>query len=75
MIRVRAKHWLNHNGVWHKWGEVFEVEENEFDGLKDCVSKVNDGFVSDVFPPVDEEKAKEPEKPKRRGRPKKTESD
>lgn len=25
-MKVRAKHWINVNGDWHKAGEIFEVE-------------------------------------------------
>lgn len=60
-MKVVAKHWLNYNGVWHKGGEEFEVEN--FDEVKEYADAKE--FVSDVFPPED--------KPveKRRGRPKK----
>ena len=64
-MRVKAKCWVNYNGVWHKGGEIFNVEsEEEVKGLV----VVSDDFVSDIFPP--EETVEEP---KRRGRPRKTE--
>ena len=28
-MRVRAKCWINYNGVWHKGGEEFEVADCE----------------------------------------------
>ena len=70
-MKVKAKHWLNYNGVWHRAGETFEVED--FDTVKDHAEKVGEAkeevkeqYVSEIFPPVEEQ-------PKRRGRPKKTE--
>lgn len=57
-MKVRAKHWLNYNGVWHKGGEEFEVDN--FEQVKDYAEPVQ--FESAVFPP---------EEPKKRGRPKK----
>lgn len=62
-MKVKAKHWLNYNGVWYKGGEEFEVEDIE--QVKDYVDPVE--FVSDVFPPDEVPN----EAPKRRGRPKK----
>lgn len=65
-MRVKAKHWLNYNGVWHKGGDIFEADD--FDEIKEHVEKVDTEetqYVSEIFPPV--------EQPKRRGRPKKTE--
>ena len=65
-MRVKAKHWLNYNGVWHKGGDTFEADN--FDEIKEHVEKVDTEetqYVSEIFPPV--------EQPKRRGRPKKSE--
>jgi len=67
-MRVKAKHWLNYNGVWHKGGDTFEADN--FDEIKEHVEKVEETvdetpYVSEIFPPV--------EQPKRRGRPKKSE--
>ncbi len=69
-MKVKAKHWLNYNGTWHKGGETFEVDD--FDTVKDHAEKVGEAkeevkeqYVSEIFPPE--------EQPKRRGRPKKTE--
>lgn len=59
-MKVIAKHWLNYNGVWHKGGEAFEVED--FEQVREFAEPVKEVFVSEVFPP----------EPKRRGRPKKT---
>ena len=73
-MKVKAKHWLNYNGVWHKGGETFEVDS--FDEVKGHAEKVNEEvqetgntYISEIFPPVDEPV----EQPKKRGRPKKTE--
>lgn len=66
-MKVIAKHWVNYNGVWHKSGDEFEV--NDFEAVKDFAVKgpqeaaQREEYVSEVFPPV--------EQPKRRGRPKK----
>lgn len=66
-MKVTAKCWLNYNGVWHKGGESFDVDNIE--EIKDYVT-VNSEYVSEIFPP--DEPVVEP--PKRsRGRPKKTE--
>lgn len=67
-MRVKAKHWLNYNGVWHKGGDTFET--NDFEAIKEHVEKVEETveetqYVSEIFPPD--------EQPKRRGRPKKSE--
>ena len=66
-MKVKAKHWINYNGAWHKAGETFEVDD--FDTVKghaDKVEEVKEQYVSEIFPPVEEQ-------PKRRGRPKKSE--
>ena len=63
-MKVKAKHWLNYNGVWHKGGETFEVDN--VDEVKDYVVADSE-YVSEIFPP-DKDEA---EQPKRRGRPKK----
>lgn len=67
-MKVIAKHWINYNGVWHRHGEIFDVED--FDTVRGHVEKVDEAkeeatYVSEIFPPE--------EQPKRRGRPKKTE--
>lgn len=69
MICVRANNWLKYGCEWRKCGEVFEIEESDFDGLKDYVTRVN-GFVSTVFPP-EQPKVDKPAQ-KKRGRPKKS---
>lgn len=59
MIKVRAKCWINYNGVWHKGGEVFEV--TDFAEVKDYATPVTDTpqvRVADMMP--------------KRGKPKKT---
>lgn len=59
-MRVKAKCWLNYNGVWHMGGEVFEVDDKDMESVKDYVSCCED--ITVAFPP---------NKPKKRGRPKK----
>ena len=73
-MKVRAKHWLNYNGVWYKGGEIFEADDfNEVkehaDKLEDETESVNESYISEIFPPADEPA----DQPKKRGRPKKTE--
>lgn len=58
-MKVIARHWLNYNGVWHKAGEEFEV--NDIEEVKEYVDPIIDFQV-----PLTKEPAK-------RGRPKKTE--
>ena len=62
-MKVIARHWLNYNGVWHKAGEEFEVDD--FEAVKEYVDvrprTGGEEFVSEVFPP----------EPKKRGRAKK----
>ena len=66
-MKVIAKHWLNYSGVWHKGGEIFDADD--YEAVKDYVTPVREGFVSEVFPPDEEKPA---ETPRRRGRPRKT---
>ena len=54
MVTVKAKCNLNLDGIWHKGGEIFEVEST--DGISEYVEEV--GYVSEVFPPEPEEKPK-----------------
>lgn len=63
-MRVKAKHNVCIDGVWHLGGEEFLVDS--IDGLHEHVEQV--AFVSEIFKPVEEI---EPPK-KQRGRPKKT---
>ena len=53
-MKVKAKHNLILDGVLYNGGEIFEVEN--LDGLTDHVEEV--GYISDVFPPEQEEKPK-----------------
>ena len=70
MISVRAKHWLNYNGTWHKGGDIFEINPDDKDAVAEYVTVIGE-FVSDVFPP--EKPKEEKPAPKKRGRPKKSE--
>lgn len=71
-VKVRAKSWLNHNGVWHSGGEIFEIDEKETEAMSEHV-EVLGTFVSDVFPPEQEQEEKPVQK--KRGRPKKSAND
>ena len=64
-MKVKAKYWLNYNGVWHRAGETFEVDN--YDEVKNHAEEVKEQYVSEIFPPDTTEQ------PKRRGRPKKIE--
>lgn len=73
-MKVIAKHWLNYNGVWHKGGDAFDVDDFEdvkehAEKAEEETDKVDETYVSNIFPPADEPA----EQPKKRGRPKKTE--
>lgn len=75
-MKVRAKHWINYNGTWHKGGEEFEIDDSEIlDGVEFVEAAQEEQqaatpvepepeFQSEIFPP-------EEEAPKRRGRPRK----
>ena len=63
-MKVVAQHWLNYNGVWHRAGEEFEVEN--LDEVKEYVQPLFDTPVVTVAE-MTEKKA-----PAKRGRPKKT---
>lgn len=73
MISVKANCWLNYNGDWHRCGEVFDIEETDKDALvRDELATVVDGYVSKVFPPVEDDNAPTGEGKPKRGRRKKT---
>lgn len=61
-MKVIAKHWVNYNGVWHRGGEEFEVED--FDEVKEYADAKSDDYVSAVFPP--ETVAEEPKKKRKK---------
>lgn len=74
-MKVRAKHWINYNGAWHKGGDEFEIDDAEIIEGVELIEAAQDEqsvepveaepkFQSEIFPP--EEKA-----PKKRGRPRK----
>lgn len=56
-MKVKAKHNINHNGIWYIGGQEFEVNPDEMAEISDYVSVVE--RVSEIFPP---------DEPKRRGR-------
>lgn len=61
-MKVKAKHNLNFNGLWHKSGETFEITAEECKEVAEAVTPLNeekiatnktpdnDEFVSDIFP-------------------------
>lgn len=51
-MKVKAKHWINADGVWHKAGEIFEIESAE--GIEKGVEVI-----------AEPESEVEPEKPER----------
>lgn len=66
-MKVKAKHWLNHDGVWHSAGEIFEISTADAEALMDSVQ---------IFEtPVTTVEVDETDVPKRRGRPKRTDAD
>ena len=72
-MRVRALHWVNYNGVWHKAGDEFTVKEEDYAGLVQyvelCVEKENP--VSDAVEETEEVK----HEPAKRGRKRKVETE
>ena len=70
-VKVRAKHWLKHNGTWYHGGQEFEAAEEDIQSL--------DGMIESAEAPVSpkpEQTAEEIEEKAvkgRRGRRKKTE--
>lgn len=36
-MKVRAKHWLNFDGTWHRCGEVFDLPAAEAERLRGSV--------------------------------------
>lgn len=65
-MKVKAKHWLKYDGVWHPGGEIFEIAATD--------EKMLNGMIELAEEPIwpEEKPAEEIEKPKR-GRKKKTE--
>ena len=53
-MRVRAKHWLNFNGTWHRCGEVFDLPAAEAERLRGSVEWIdipvgNSGQIVDAI--------------------------
>lgn len=73
-MKVRAKHWLNADGEWHKAGDEFEVES--IAGIEEAVEVVAETkpVGKKAEPKAEtpeekpEEKAEKAEPPRRRGR-------
>lgn len=72
-MKVRAKHWLKHNGLWHHGGEEFEVEDAELRELRGMVEIAETSGIT-AEPERTEPERVEPEQPKRRGRKPKAEA-
>ena len=65
-MKVKAKHNILNGNEWIAGGTVFEADEKELAVLQEAVEPV--GYVSDVFPPAqEEEKPKTPRSRKKRG--------
>lgn len=71
-MRVRAKHWLNHNGTWYRGGEVFEIPTTEAEMLKEHIEIAETPLFFAAEEESENRTAVESEAPKKRGRPKKT---
>lgn len=65
-MKVKAKHWLNYNGIWHMGGEEFEIPTTDADVLGDMVE------IAETPVQIEPEASAE-EQPKRRGRQKRAE--
>ena len=67
-MKVKAKHWLNANGEWHRAGDEFDVES--IAGMEDSVEVVADTQSRKPEKSNDGAAAEEAqaEAPKRRGR-------
>ena len=64
-MKVKAKHWLKHNGIWYRGGDVFEIPTTD--------AKELEGMVEIAETPVGETAEPAVEAPKKRGgRPRKT---
>lgn len=48
-MKVKAKHNLNHNGVWHAAGEEFDATAEDMKDIAPYVSVTE--RVSEIFPP------------------------
>lgn len=67
-MKVKANCQINHNGDWHSFGEIFDMDADSVKSLGDAVTVIQDSKVIDE--PIVEESAEETP---RRGRRKKTE--
>ncbi len=52
-MKVRAKHWLNFDGTWHRCGEEFSLPADEAERLRASVE------ILDAAPPVKKESVPE----------------
>lgn len=71
-MKVKALHWVNYNGVWHKFGEVFTISEKDYAGIEKSVELLED----EADPVADgEEESVAKAEPARRGRKRKVETE
>lgn len=63
-MKVKAKHWLNFDGVWHRAGETFEISTADAGRISEHIETAETPVTDEV----------ETEMPKKRGRPKRTDT-
>jgi len=68
-MKVRAKHWLKYDGVWHKGGETFEIPTTDAKELEGMIEIAETPVLEPELKVEAEETA---EAPKKRGRKPKT---
>lgn len=64
MMKVQARHWVNYNGVWHKCGEAFEINDADAADIL--------GYVVEIRGESKQENS-EAQAPAKRGRKRKSE--
>lgn len=68
-MKVKARHWLNHDGTWYRAGETFEISTGDLDEMRGVVELAETPVTDNIGVDADGEV----ETVKRRGRPKKSE--
>lgn len=74
-MKVSANCNVNHNGVWHHTGGVFEISEADAKALGDAVTVISSEIAQDDFDIHAPLFTGTEDAPKRRGRPRKTETE
>ena len=64
-MKATAKHNVNYNGTWYKYGETFNVADNDVDAMREHCN-----FVNEYVPFAEQMREQEQDAP-RRGRPRK----